>query len=391
MLDLTQSWDDIAAFLSLLAEVLRPGGDVAEVLGPGDDEAAFLGRVCAGENHGEGSPLVFAPENCEAPFRRGDYLARKRLGFHSLLAEVLGPGDDEAAFLSLLARVLGPGDDEAAFLSLLARVLGPGDDEAAFLSLLAEVLRPGGDVAEVLGPGDDEAAFLGRVCAGENHGEGSPLVFAPENCEAPFRRGDYLARKRLGFHSLLAEVLGPGDDEAAFLSLLARVLGPGDDDDVALLSLLAEVPRPVVAEEKHVVAAPDLPKPFNLADYFAQDSTAFHSLLAEVLGPGDDEAAFLSLLARVLGPGDDEAAFLSLLARVLGPGDDEAAFLSLLKVGVLCHDIVAAHAQCKDEASEYTGFEGHGNADTPELKSVPDWLEEKLAKTATEEHKDAEK
>ena len=143
MLDLTQSWDDIAAFLSLLAEVLRPGGDVAEVLGPGDDEAAFLGRVCAGENHGEGSPLVFAPENCEAPFRRGDYLARKRLGFHSLLAEVLGPGDDEAAFLSLLARVLGPGDDEAAFLSLLARVLGPGDDEAAFLSLLAEVLRPG--------------------------------------------------------------------------------------------------------------------------------------------------------------------------------------------------------------------------------------------------------
>ena len=79
-------------------------------------------------------------------------------------------------------------------------------------------------------------------------------------------------------------------------------------------------------------------------------------------------------------------AFHSVLAEVLGPGDDEAAFLSLLKVGVLCHDIVAAHAQCKDEASEYTGFEGHGNADTPELKSVPDWLEEKLAKTATEEH-----
>ena len=97
--------------------------------------------------------------------------------------------------------------------------------------------------------------------------------------------------------------------------------------------------------------------PFNLADNPAHDITAFHSLLAEVLGPGDDEAAFLSLL----------------------------------KVGVLCHDVVAAHAQCKDEASEYTGFEGHGNADTPELKSVPEWLEEKLAKTATEEHKDAEK
>ena len=57
----------------------------------------------------------------------------------------------------------------------------------------------------------------------------------------------------------------------------------------------------------------------------------------------------------------------------------------------VCHDVVAAHAQCKDEASEYTGFERHGNADTPELKSVPEWLEEKLAKTATEEHKDAEK
>jgi len=38
--------------------------------------------------------------------------------------------------------------------------------------------------------------------------------------------------------------------------------------------------------------------------------------------------------------------------------------------------LAAAHAQCQDEASEYTGFE-HGNAD-PELKSVPE-LEEKLA------------
>ena len=52
-------------------------------------------------------------------------------------------------------------------------------------------------------------------------------------------------------------------------------------------------------------------------------------------------------------------------------------------------------AHCKDEAkhqaSEYTGFERHGNADTLELKNVPEWLEEKLAKTAAEEHKDAEK
>ena len=75
MLDLTQSWDDIAAFLSLLAEVLRPGGDVAEVLGPVAE--------------------VLRPK--------------------SNVAEVLGPPDD-VAFLSLLAEVLGPGDDEAAFL-----------------------------------------------------------------------------------------------------------------------------------------------------------------------------------------------------------------------------------------------------------------------------------
>jgi len=27
-------------------------------------------------------------------------------------------------------------------------------------------------------------------------------------------------------------------------------------------------------------------------------------------------------------------------------------------------------------------FERHGNADIPELKSVPEWLEEELAKTA---------
>ena len=70
------------------------------------------------------------------------------------------------------------------------------------------------------------------------------------------------------------------------------------------------------------------------------DIAAFLSLLAEVLRPGGD-------VAEVLGPPDD-VAFLSLLAEVLGPGDDEAAFLSLLKVGVLCHDVVAAHAQCKD-------------------------------------------
>ena len=47
----------------------------------------------------------------------------------------------------------------------------------------------------------------------------------------------------------------------------------------------------------------------------------------------------------------------------------------------LCHD-GAAQARCKDEASEHTGFERHGNADTPEIrKNIPEWLEEKLAKT----------
>ena len=94
-----------------------------------------------------------------------------------------------------------------------------------------------------------------------------------------------------------------------------------------------------------------------------------------MLAAGD--AALLSLLAEVLGPGEERrSAFLSLLAEVLGPGEERrSAFLSLLA------EVLAAHAQCKDEASGYTGFERHGNADTPELKSVPEWLEEKLAKT----------
>jgi len=103
-------------------------------------------------------------------------------------------------------------------------------------------------------------------------------------------------------------------------------------------------------------------------------------LLADVFGRALHYAAcaFLGLLADVLGPGPSVRP--SLLAEVLRLGQP-----------FLCHDVVAAHAQCKDEASEYTGFERHGNADTLELKSVPEWLEEKLAKTATEEHKDAEK
>ena len=195
MLDLTQSWDDIAAFLSLLAEVLRPGGDVAEVLGP--------------------------------------------------VAEVLRPKGD-------VAEVLGPPDDDVAFLSLLAEVLGPGDDEAAFL--------------------DHPDAGENYVVAVVNY-----RAFRPD-LPKPFNLVDYHAH-----------------DSTAFLTV-----GAGENCVLAVVSCAA--------------FRPDLPKPFNLADYLAHENISFHSLLAEVLGPGDDEAAFLSLL----------------------------------KVGVLCHDVVAAHAQCKD-------------------------------------------
>ena len=87
---------------------------------------------------------------------------------------------------------------------------------------------------------------------------------------------------------------------------------------------------------------------------------------------GAGRSTLLSLLAKVLGPGDDDSTLLSLLAKVLGPGDDDTAVLGL--GDVLCHD-VAAHAQCKGEASKHTGFERHGNTDTPELKRRPEWLE----------------
>ena len=92
------------------------------------------------------------------------------------------------------------------------------------------------------------------------------------------------------------------------------------------------------------------------------------------------EAVALLSLLEVLGPRDKGHSTLLSLNREAA-ADDDAALLSLLAGVLLCHDVVAAHAQCKDEASEYTRFERHGNADTPELKSVPEWLEEKLAKT----------
>lgn len=120
---------------------------------------------------------------------------------------------------------------------------------------------------------------------------------------------------------------------------------------------------------------PVITPPFHPATTFR-----LSSLRADVFGRALHYAAcaFLGLLADVLGPGT--WANISLLAEVLRLGRP-----------FLCHDVVVAHAQCKDEATEYAGFGRHGNADTPELKSVAEWLEEKLAKTATEEHKDAEK
>ena len=180
MLDLTQSWDDIAAFLSLLAEVLRPGGDVAEVLGPVAE--------------------VLRP--------KGD------------VAEVLGPPDDDVAFLSLLAEVLGPGDDEAAFLD--HREAGENyviavENDRAFRPDLPKHFNL------VHYHAHDSTAFL-TVGAGEN------CVLAVVSCAAfrpdlpkPFNLADYLAHENISFHSLLAEVLGPGDDEAGFSVSLRSV------------------------------------------------------------------------------------------------------------------------------------------------------------------------
>ena len=50
----------------------------------------------------------------------------------------------------------------------------------------------------------------------------------------------------------------------------------------------------------------------------------------------------------------------------------------------------SSRAHCKDEASEHSGFERHGVADTTK-KNAPEWFEETLPKTAMGEHKDAGK
>ena len=174
-------------------------------------------------------------------------------------------------------------------------------------------------------------------------------------------------------------------ESSTLLSLLAKVLGPREEGHSTLLSLL-EVLRP---REEGRSTLPSLNW-----EAAGDDDAALLSLL-EVLRPreegrstllslnweaaGDDEAALLSLL-EVLRPREEVPSTLLSLNREAA-ADDDAALLSLLAGVLLCHDVVAAHAQCKDEASEYTRFERHGNADTPELKSVPEWLEEKLAKT----------
>ena len=121
--------------------------------------------------------------------------------------------------------------------------------------------------------------------------------------------------------------------------------------------------------------------PFSVSSRFSDRGEEGRSTLLSLNweAAGDDDAALLSLL-EVLRPREEGHSTLLSLNREAA-ADDDAALLSLLAGVLLCHDVVAAHAQCKDEASEYTRFERHGNADTPELKSVPEWLEEKLAKT----------
>ena len=177
-----------------------------------------------------------------------------------------------------------------------------------------------------------------------------------------------------------------GDDDAALLSLL-EVLRPREEGRSTLLSLNWEAAK----DDLEVLR----PREEGRSTLLSLNWEAAKDDL-EVLRPREARSTLLSLNWEAAG--DDDAALLSLL-EVLRPreegrstllslnweaaGDDDAALLSLLAGVLLCHDVVAAHAQCKDEASEYTRFERHGNADTPEpeLKSVPEWLEEKLAKT----------
>ena len=113
--------------------------------------------------------------------------------------------------------------------------------------------------------------------------------------------------------------------------------------------------RPVGVNHHHAISWK--PKPSTLL-----------SLLAKVLGrPGPKgNLTLLSLLAKVLrGPGEPGR---STLLSLLGPGEEgRSTLLSLLATGLggpADDDVVAAHAQCKVEASEHTGFERHGSADT---------------------------
>ena len=79
--------------------------------------------------------------------------------------------------------------------------------------------------------------------------------------------------------------------------------------------------------------------------------SALLSLLAEVLRPREEgRSTLLSLLAEVLRPMEPRhSALLSLLAEVLRPREEgRSTLLSLLAEVLLCHDVVAAHAQCKD-------------------------------------------
>jgi hypothetical protein len=64
--------------------------------------------------------------------------------------------------------------------------------------------------------------------------------------------------------------------------------------------------------------------------------------------------------------------------------------ITMLLMLVVVLVAAAPEHTAEDEASEHSGFERHGVADTTK-KNAPEWFEETLPKTAMGEHKDAGK
>ena len=203
-----------------------------------------------------------------------------------------------------------------------------------------------------------------------------------EACRSPCWRKSWIKSVSTGLggpgekgHSTLLSLLatglgGPGEGgHSTLLSLLATGLGgPGEEGHSTLLSLLAKV-LGGPGEEGH--------------------STLLSLLATGLGGPGEEgHSTLLSLLATGLGGPGEEGH--STLLSLLGPGEEgRSTLLSLLATGLggpADDDVVAAHAQCKVEASEHSGFERHGNADTPELKRRPDWLEKNWHKELRDDH-----